>query len=50
MIRKTAESDMTGDAGQFAANELKKVISVTTKATTVSRGAEKDADEQEDQP
>jgi hypothetical protein len=40
MIRKTAESDMTGDAGQHTANELKKVISVTTKATTVSRGAE----------
>jgi hypothetical protein len=45
MIRKTAESDMTGDAGQYAASELKKVISVTTKATTVSRGAEKEGDD-----
>lgn len=41
---------MTGDAGQFAANELKKVISVTTKATTVTRGTEKDGDEPEDAP
>lgn len=40
LLRKSAESELTGDAGNTTANELKKVIGVTTGLTKVARGTE----------